>query len=96
MALHSFRHRWGLADGDPAYAELEARLQPAPVISVPTLVLHGGADTANDPRTSANREALFSGPYTRVVLDGVGHFPQRQAPEAVAAAVRAFVNAPGE
>lgn len=43
IVLHSYRHRWGFAEGDPAYAEDEARLNPAPVLSVPTLVLHGGA-----------------------------------------------------
>jgi len=29
----------------------------------------------------------FTGPYRRLVLDGVGHFPPREAPEAVAAAL---------
>jgi pimeloyl-ACP methyl ester carboxylesterase len=91
IVLHSFRHRWGLADGDPRYADLEARLRPAPVIGVPTLVIHGGADPANDPSTSANRESLFSGPYQRIVLDGVGHFPTREAPDAVARALKAFL-----
>jgi pimeloyl-ACP methyl ester carboxylesterase len=91
VVLHSYRHRWGLAEGDPAYAALEARLRPAPMIRVPTLVLHGGADPANHPSTSANRESLFAGPYQRVVLDGVGHFPSREAPEAVGEVVRAFL-----
>jgi pimeloyl-ACP methyl ester carboxylesterase len=90
VCLHSYRHRWGLVEGDPRYAELEARLRPAPVIRVPTLVVHGGADPANDPSTSEGREQLFAGPYQRVVLDGVGHFPSREAPEAVARALRDF------
>jgi pimeloyl-ACP methyl ester carboxylesterase len=91
IVLHSYRHRWGMADGDPTYAALEKRLRPVPVIGVPTLVVHGGSDPANDPSTSADREALFSGPYQRIVLDGVGHFPSREAPEAVAAALRSFL-----
>jgi pimeloyl-ACP methyl ester carboxylesterase len=91
VVLHSFRHRWGLADGDPRYASLEARLNPAPVIQVPTLVIHGGADPANDPSTSADRDAMFSGRYERVVLDGVAHFPNREAPDAVARALKAFL-----
>jgi pimeloyl-ACP methyl ester carboxylesterase len=90
IVLHSFKHRWGLAEGDARYAEFESRLRPAPVIGVPTLMIHGGADPANDPSTSANRESLFSGPYRRIVLDGVGHFPNREAPQAVAQALRAF------
>ncbi|WP_418236110.1 alpha/beta fold hydrolase [Diaphorobacter nitroreducens] len=88
--LHSYRHRWGFAEGDPAYAEDEARLNPAPVLSVPTLVLHGGADTCNHPDSSKGREAFFTGRYERQVLDGVGHFPQREAPQAVAEANSRF------
>jgi pimeloyl-ACP methyl ester carboxylesterase len=91
VVLHSYRHRWGLAEGDPGYAELEARLHPAPRITVPTLMIHGGADPANDPSTSADREGLFAGPYQRLVLDGVGHFPSREAPEAVVRALEAFL-----
>jgi pimeloyl-ACP methyl ester carboxylesterase len=92
VVLHSYRHRWGLQGGDPRYDALEARLRPAPVIQVPTLMIHGAADPANDPSTSADRESLFSGPYQRILLDGVGHFPTREAPDAVARAVRAFLS----
>ncbi len=84
VVIHSYRHRWGLAEGDPRYAQLDARLSPAPRIVVPALQLHGAADACNDPATSAGKEALFSGPYRRVLLDGVGHFPQRELPAAVA------------
>jgi len=90
VVLHSYRHRWGFVDGDPAYASDEALLQPPPVLAVPTLVLHGEADTCNAPETSAGREALFSGPYHRQLLPGVGHFPQREAPQAVAEAILQF------
>ncbi len=90
VVLHSYRHRWGFAEGDPAYAEDEARLYPAPVLQVPTLVLHGGADTCNHPDSSQGREAFFQGGYERQVLDGVGHFPQREAPQAVADAILRF------
>lgn len=93
VVLHSYRHRWGLAEGDPAYAEIEARLDPAPRIQAPTLVIHGGADACNAPSTSAGREASFAGPYERVVLDGVGHFPQREAPAEVAAHVLRWLEA---
>jgi pimeloyl-ACP methyl ester carboxylesterase len=52
-------------------------------IEAPTLQLHGASDTAVLPRT-----ALGSGRYVAVdyewrLLDGVGHFPHREAPEAV-------------
>jgi len=51
VVLHSYRHRWGFVDGDPAYASDETLLQPSPVLAVPTLVLHGEADTCNAPET---------------------------------------------
>lgn len=92
VVLHSYRHRWGHAPGDPRYAADEAALNPAPVLAVPTLVLHGAADSCNHPDTSAGKERFFSGPYRRVLLDGVGHFPQREAPEPVAAALLQFLN----
>jgi pimeloyl-ACP methyl ester carboxylesterase len=91
VTIHSYRHRWGAADGDPVYASLEKRLNPAPTIAVPTLVIHGAADTCNAPTTSMNREGSFSQRYERLELDRVGHFPSREAPEAVARAVVDFL-----
>ncbi|WP_059412222.1 alpha/beta fold hydrolase [Cupriavidus basilensis] len=95
VVLHSYRHRWGFAEGDPAYAADERALCPAPVLAAPTLVLHGGRDTCNQPASSEGKEGFFSGRYARQVLDGVGHFPQREAPEAVAAAILRFCAQPG-
>ena len=91
VVLHSYRHRWELAEGDPFYAQDEARLIPAPVLSVPTLVLHGGADSCTYPDNSAGRESFFSGPYERQVLDGVGHFPHREAPQVVSETILQFL-----
>ena len=91
VTLHSYRHRWGHAAPDPRYAEAEAALHPAPVLDVPTLVLHGGADAANHPDTSAGKERFFKGRYERRVLDGLGHFPQREAPGRVSEALLDFL-----
>lgn len=84
ITLHSYRHRWGFVSGDLHYAADTAALKPLPVIATPTLVIHGGADSVNPVGSSAGKEAWFSGPYRRVVLDGVGHFPQREMPQRVA------------
>lgn len=92
VVLHSYQHRWGGVAGDPAFADAEARLNPAPVLSVPTLVLHGALDTCNHPDSSQGREAFFSGRYARQVLPGVGHFPQREAGPAVAEAILRFAS----
>ncbi|XLZ71033.1 alpha/beta hydrolase [Massilia sp. SR12] len=91
ITVHSYRHRWGLAFPDPHYALQEERLRRETVISVPTLTLHGSEDGANSPQTSEQREHLFSGPYHRALLAGVGHFPQRENPEGVAAALLAWL-----
>jgi pimeloyl-ACP methyl ester carboxylesterase len=90
VVLHSYRHRWGFAPGDPSYDADDAKLQPAPALSVPTLVLHGGADTCNQPASSEGKEQFFTGGYQRIVLDGVGHFPHREAPGEVAQAILRF------
>ncbi|MEE3664258.1 alpha/beta hydrolase [Brenneria sp. g21c3] len=90
VVLHSYRHRWGFVAGDRAYDQDEARLNPAPVLSVPTLVLHGAADTCNHPDSSRGREHFFQDRYQRQVLEGIGHFPQREAPQQVGRAILQF------
>jgi pimeloyl-ACP methyl ester carboxylesterase len=91
IVLHSYRVRWGLAPTDPAYQAIETKLAAEPTIIVPTLVIHGGSDPCNDPSTSQGKEHFFAGPYQRLVLDRVGHFPQREAPKAVAEATTRFL-----
>jgi pimeloyl-ACP methyl ester carboxylesterase len=50
------------------------------------------ADPCNDPSTLQAKARFFNGPYRRVVLDGVGHFPQRQALDAVARALLSLLS----
>ncbi len=91
ICLHSYRHRWGFAEGDPAYDALEQRLAQTPRIMTPTLVLHGAEDGANHPSSSAGKEKLFGHRYRRVVIPGAGHFPQREKPDEVIAEVMAWL-----
>jgi pimeloyl-ACP methyl ester carboxylesterase len=91
IVLHSYRHRWGFAEGDPDYAADVAALTPAPVLAVPTLVLHGREDYCNHPDGSSGKERFFRGRYERVLLDGVGHFPQREDPATVAREILRFI-----
>ncbi len=92
VTLHSYRHRWGHAVGDPHYATDIAALKPLPVIATPTLVIHGAADSVNPVESSAGKEQWFSKRYHRVVLDGIGHFPQREAAGRVSQALLEFFN----
>jgi pimeloyl-ACP methyl ester carboxylesterase len=89
ITIHAYLHRWAEAHGDPAYAEIDRRLaEPAPVLR-PTLVIHGDDDADNLPYTSAGQESYFQAGYRRVLLNGVGHFPPREAPDLVADAILA-------
>jgi pimeloyl-ACP methyl ester carboxylesterase len=42
VVTHSYRHRYGLVDGDPRYQQLEDRIAQEPPITVPTVVLESG------------------------------------------------------
>jgi pimeloyl-ACP methyl ester carboxylesterase len=90
VVLHSYRHRWGHAAGDPAYDADEAALKPLPVLATPTLVIHGADDGVNPLQSSAGKEAWFSGRYERLALEGIGHFPQREAATQVTEAILQF------
>ena len=93
VVLHSYRHRHGWAAGLPRYAAREAELASRPPIRVPTLVLHGAEDDLDVLENSEGQEHLFTAAYERRALPGVGHFPPREAPEVVAAAVLDLLSA---
>ena len=83
ITVHSYRVRWGEAEKDPRYAALDAQVHEAQSIGVPTLMIQGGADSVTLADTTAGKGPYFTGGYTRHVLDGVGHFPTREAAERV-------------
>ena len=91
ITLQSYRVRWRHAPTDPAYDAMRAAISADPTIRVPTLMIHGGADPCTGPESSEGREAMFAARYERVVLDGLGHFPQREDPQAVARAILNFL-----
>ncbi|MFZ2003668.1 MAG: alpha/beta hydrolase [Stellaceae bacterium] len=88
VVIQSYRHRYGNAPGDPRYADVEARLAARPQISVPTVVLHGGADGVGPAAQSEGHARCFTGSYRREVIPVAGHFLPREAPDAVTRAVR--------
>jgi pimeloyl-ACP methyl ester carboxylesterase len=92
VVLHSYCFRWGAAPPDPRYDALEKQLQPQPIISVPTIVLHGELDGASLVASSEGKEQYFSASYERRVLPGVGHYVPREAPDTIVAAVTAVSN----
>ena len=87
VVIHSYRHRYGLAEGDPRYADLQRRLAALPAISVPTITLDGDADGVA-PATDGTASAVkFTGRRTHHVVPYAGHNLPQEEPEAFAAAV---------
>ena len=87
IVIHNYRWRIGVADGEPKYDELEARLANGPVITVPTITLEGDANGAPHPDAASYR-AKYVGEYAhRVITGGVGHDLPQEAPQAFADAI---------
>ena len=93
VVIHSYRHRFGLAAGDPAYADLRRRLAAMPPISAPSITLDGDADgvlPASDGSASASK---FTGSRIHRVVSDAGHNLPQEAPDAFADAVMELVRA---
>jgi pimeloyl-ACP methyl ester carboxylesterase len=87
IAIHNYRWRLGLADGERQYDELERRLAEAPSITVPTITLEGDANGAPHPEP-ASYASRFVGPYEhRTVAGGIGHNLPQEAPQAFVDAI---------
>jgi pimeloyl-ACP methyl ester carboxylesterase len=95
VTIHSYRHRYGNAPGDPAYDALEAHLAEQPTIAVPTIILHGEADGVGPPASSIPRDRLFSRLLERKLIPRAGHFLSRENPADVVAAVVRLAKVPG-
>jgi pimeloyl-ACP methyl ester carboxylesterase len=93
VVIHSYRHRYGYADGDAGLEPIEWRLAAQPRISVPTIVLHGDGSGISPPESSLRHAASFSGPYQRRVIPIAGHNLPQEAPNAVADAVLELIRA---
>lgn len=93
VVIHSYRHRYGLVPGDPAYAAIEARLALQPAITVPTITFDGADDGVHGPRPPEAHAHRFTGPRSHRIVPGVGHDMPQEAPEAFAAAVLELVRA---
>ena len=91
VVIHSYRHRYGVIEGDPAYAGIEARLARQPDISIPSIVLLGADDGVDPPPQEDEDAGKFSGVYARRVLPGVGHNVPQEAPISFAVAIRELV-----
>jgi pimeloyl-ACP methyl ester carboxylesterase len=87
IAIHNYRWRLALAEGEAKYGDLDRRLAEGPVITVPTITMEGDANGAPhaDPSAYAKK---FSGKYThRTIEGGIGHNLPQEAPQAFAQAM---------
>ena len=87
VVIHNYRWRLGIAEGEPRYDAIEAKLAAGPTISVPTITMEGDANGAPHPEPAAYR-AKFTGKYEhRTIGGGIGHNLPQEAPKAFADAV---------
>lgn len=87
VTIHSYRARWDEAKPDPRSSDLEQKIRSIKQIDTPTIYIGGVLDGVNPPEAAMAVPSKFSGPFDVVMLDGVGHFAPREAPQAVAAAL---------
>ncbi len=87
VVIQSYRHRFGLAPGDPAYAEIERRLAAQPAITVPAITFDGANDGVRPPASAAAHAHRFTGPRAHRVVPGVGHNMPQEVPRVFADAV---------
>jgi pimeloyl-ACP methyl ester carboxylesterase len=93
VVIQSYRHRFGLVEGDPAYAQIEARLAQQPAITVPTITFDGEDDGVRPPSRVGPHAQRFTGPRSHRVIPGVGHNMPQEVPEVFANAVLELMNA---
>jgi len=87
VVIQSYRHRFGLAPGDPAYAAIEARLAAQPPIGVPTITFDGADDGVRPASDAAAHAHRFTGPRSHRIVAGVGHNMPQEVPRVFADAV---------
>jgi pimeloyl-ACP methyl ester carboxylesterase len=91
VVVHSYRHRYGLANGDPKFEVTEKSLQKQPAVKVPAIILDAEADGV-EPISGTGKDArYFEGGYERRVVIGIGHNLPQEEPAEFAKAILEFV-----
>jgi pimeloyl-ACP methyl ester carboxylesterase len=73
VVIHSYRHRFGLADGDPHYSGIQQRLSALPVITVSAITLDGDRDGVAPATDGTAAAAKFTGRRAHRIIPRAGH-----------------------
>jgi len=92
VVIQSYRHRFALAQGDPAYLTIEALLAAQPPITVPSITFDGADDGVRAPSQPSASAQSFTGARSHRVVPGVGHNMPQEVPAVFAAAVMELIN----
>jgi pimeloyl-ACP methyl ester carboxylesterase len=87
VTIHSYRHRYGLVPGDPAFDEIEHRLREQPSIDVPSISLDGDDDGVMNAGGAADHAHHFTGQHEYRRIPGCGHNIPQEKPDDFADAV---------
>jgi pimeloyl-ACP methyl ester carboxylesterase len=93
VAIHSYRHRYGLAEGDLRYEDIVRRLAALPPVTVPAITLDGDADGVVRATDGTAQAAKFKGLRRHRVIPRAGHNLPQEEPEAFSAAVLELIGA---
>lgn len=93
VTIHSYRHRYRNAPGDPSLEPIEQALAAQPPIPVPTIVLHGEANGIARAMTDTQRRK-FLDLVDRRDIPRVGHNLPAEVPQVVTEAVLRLLRAP--
>lgn len=91
VVIHSYRHRFGLAEGDPQYAEIQRKLAALPPVTVPAITFDGAGDGVAPPTDGTASAAKFAKRIAHRVIPRAGHNLPQEEPEAFAAAVMELI-----
>ena len=92
VVIQSYRHRFALSEGDPAYADIERRLAAQPAISVPSITFDGLDDGVRPPADASAHGPKFTGSRAHRWVPGVGHNMPQEVPSVFTHAVQSLID----
>ena len=79
VVIHSYKHRYGLVDGDKSYSNIENKLSLTPNIKVPTITIDGLMNGVREPKHEKNIKK-FTNLIKHKLLKNVGHNVPQESP----------------